>query len=60
MNALQHLRKPARLTAPLLWLPVNEGYVELVREESQVVRVSPCQATRWCPCRGNRALDDEK
>ncbi|VUS26347.1 Dihydroorotase [Klebsiella pasteurii] len=38
MNALQHFEAFCSLNGPRFYgLPVNEGYVELVREESQVV-----------------------
>lgn len=38
MNALQHFEAFCSLNGPRFYgLPVNEGYVELVREESLVV-----------------------
>jgi dihydroorotase len=59
MNALQHFEAFCSLNGPRFYgLPVNEGYVELVREESQVVESIALPATRWCrslpgkPCAG--------
>jgi dihydroorotase len=44
MNALQHFEAFCSLNGPRFYgLPVNEGYVELVREESQWLRASPCR-----------------
>ena len=46
MNALQHFEAFCSLNGPRFYgLPVNESYVELVREETTVVTALPAHDT---------------
>lgn len=52
MNALQHFEAFCSLNGPRFYgLPVNESYVELVREETTVVDSIALPNDAWCPSR---------
>lgn len=52
MNALQHFEAFCSLNGPRFYgLPVNESYVELVREETTVVDSIALPNDTWCPSR---------
>ncbi|VFS69881.1 Dihydroorotase [Raoultella terrigena] len=63
INALQHFEAFCSLNGPRFYgLPVNETFVELVREESVVAESIALPGDTLVPFLAgeNRALDDEK